>query len=184
MDKILNQLNSIFPLSKGLWELLSDAVIFRKIRKKEFLLRPGETARYLYFIETGLVRCYYIKDEEEVSTWFMPEGNIITSVLSFFRQLNGFEYMVALEDTELYALSFDDFMRARRLYSEFNYIALDLLIRYYIQSEERLLSLRRTSADEKMAYVTEHLGELLQRGVPKKVIASYMDLAPWTMSRR
>jgi len=108
---------------------------------------------------------------------------VITSVLSFFPQAESFEYMVAMEDCELWALAFDDFMAARRRFMEFNYVALDLLIRYYIQSEERLLGLRRTSAQEKMAFVTEHLGELLQR-VPKKFVASYMDLAQSALSRR
>jgi CRP/FNR family transcriptional regulator, anaerobic regulatory protein len=74
-------------------------------------------------------------------------------------------------------------MKARKDFLEFNYVALELLIQYYIQSEERLLSLRRTSAHEKMAFVTEHLGDLLQR-VPKKFVASYMDLAQSALSRR
>lgn len=182
MDHILSYLHSFYPLSEGLRDFLIKVVGFQAVKKKDLLLRPGEVARHLYFVQAGLVRCYYIKDGEEVSTWFMREGDVITSVLSFFRQVPGFEYLVALEDCEVYALSFEDFMEARRRFMEFNFIALELLTRYYIQSEERLLSLRRTSAQEKLAFVTENLGELLLR-VPKKFVASYMDLAPGALSR-
>jgi hypothetical protein len=129
-----------------------------------------------------MTRCYYLKEGEEVSTWFMAEGDVITSVLSFFRQKPSFEFIVAMEETELYALSFDDFMACRKRFLEFNFMALDLLTGYYMQSEERLVSLRRMSAQEKMNYINEHLSALAQR-VPKRFLASYMDLAPWALSR-
>jgi hypothetical protein len=73
-------------------------------------------------------------------------------------------------------------MACRKRFLEFNFMALDLLTGYYMQSEERLVSLRRMSAQEKMNYINEHLSDLAQR-VPKRFLASYMDLAPWALSR-
>jgi len=63
MEMVLSYLESFYPLSEGLRDFLFHAVTFRKFKKREFLLQPGEVARYLYFVQKGLVRCYYIKDE-------------------------------------------------------------------------------------------------------------------------
>jgi CRP-like cAMP-binding protein len=182
VDTVLDHLDAIYRMSDVLREYLQRVVTYKAARRKDILLQPPEVARHLYFVESGMTRCYYIKDGEEVSSWFMGEGNFITSVLSFFPQKSSFEFIVAMEDCCIYMLCYEDFQYCRRNFLEFNLIALELLASYYMQSEERLVSLRRMSAQEKIAYINERLGDLLQR-VPKRFIASYMDLAPWALSR-
>jgi CRP-like cAMP-binding protein len=182
MEKILAHLASIYPLSDALRDYLVQVVEFRTLKRKDLLLRPGEQARHIYFIKKGILRCYYIKDGDEVSTWFMAEGNVITSVLSFFPQRPGFEYIQALEDCELYGISWDDLQYIYRNFLEFNFISRVLTERYYMQSEERLYSIRRRTARERYNYLVERWPELVLR-VKQRYIASYMDLGPGTMSR-
>ena len=124
-----------------------------------------------------------MEDGKEVSARFMLEGNPVAPILSFFQQVESYESLVALEDCELYALSYDDMEHARRKYLEFNFIAFELIRRNYLQSEERLLMIRCRTADERLAFLRERWPQLLER-VPKKLIASYVDLTPSVMSRK
>lgn len=183
MKSFLELLNSIFRLSDGLSDYLQSVITYRSVKKREILLRPGEVARYVYWLEKGFLRGYYIKDEEEVSSWFYGENSLVTSVSSFFRHAPSFEYIVALEDCELLAMTFEDFQAGRRAFMEYNYVSFEVLAGYYMQSEERLVSLRRASAAEKIKYIMDRHPDWMQR-VPKKYIASYLDLAPEALSRR
>jgi CRP-like cAMP-binding protein len=181
---IIEYLNAIYPMSDGLTDYLLKVVSFQKVKKKQFLLRQGQVSRHIYIIWKGIVRCYYtMEDGKEVSARFMLEGNPVAPILSFFQQVESYESLVALEDCELYALSYEDMEYARRIYLEFNFIAFELIRRNYLQSEERLLMIRCRTADERLAFLKERWPQLLER-VPKKLIASYIDLTPSVMSRK
>ncbi|TDW96980.1 Crp/Fnr family transcriptional regulator [Dinghuibacter silviterrae] len=181
---IIDYLNSIYPMSEELKEYLSKVVRFQEVKRKQFLLKEGQVSRDIYFIWKGIVRCYYVLDTgEEVSARFMMEGNAVAPILSFFQQVQSYESLIAFEDCELYALSYEDMEYCRRKYLEFNFIAFELIKRNYLQSEERLLIIRRRTAEERYNLLRDRWPKLLQR-VPKKHIASYLDLAPWSISRK
>jgi hypothetical protein len=39
-------------------------------KKKAFLLKEGAVCNAVYFIESGIVRSYYSKEETEICSWF------------------------------------------------------------------------------------------------------------------
>lgn len=180
---ILDVLRKIHPVSDGLADFITRTVHFEKIRKKHVLLRAGEVARYIYFIQKGLVRCYYINGGEEISSRFMQENHVVSPIWSFFQQVESYEYVVAMEDCELYGMSYLDLEECRRQFPEFNFIAFELMKRNYLKSEERLFIIRGRTAAERYRILQERWPELLNR-VPKKYIASYLDLTPWSLSRK
>src|SRR5437868_3676657 len=102
MEELLKFLNSINPLSQHLIEYLARNLKTKNLRKKDFLLKKGHISRDIYFINKGLLRCFYIIDDKEVSSWFMKEGDIIVSVESFFRQIQSYEFIQALDHCVLY----------------------------------------------------------------------------------
>src|ERR1700744_675525 len=180
---ILDVLRKIHPLSDELADFIAKKVRFEKIRKKHVLLRAGEVARYIYFIQKGLVRCYYLHGGEEISSRFMPEEHVVAPIWSFFQRVESYEYVVAVEDCELYGMSYDDLEDCRKAFPEFNYIAFELMKRNYLKSEERLFLIRGRTASERYRLLLDRWPELVNR-VPKKYIASYLDLTPWSLSRK
>src|ERR1700754_2178851 len=105
METLLDYLHSIHPLSDDLRDHLQSILRMQRFSKKEFLLRNGNTSKQIYFIETGLVRCFYVRDGEEISSWFMKEGDVIISVESFFQQTSGYENIQPIEDTVVYGIT-------------------------------------------------------------------------------
>ena len=102
MKELLGFLNAVLPLSDDLNDHLQAIVKFREIRKKDYLLKAGHISRNIYFIQTGLLRCFYIKGENEICSWFMKERDMIVSIESFYDQKESYEYIQALEDCELF----------------------------------------------------------------------------------
>jgi len=182
MIKFLQSLNLIYPLSPALHEYLFEKLKLVEVSKKEFLLREGKISKNIYFINKGLVRCFYIKEDKEVSSWFMKEGDLIISVESYFNQQPTYENIQAIEDSELFSISHDELNVIYYKFPEFNFIARVLTEKYYTLSEQRLFSLRMQRASERYAHLMKNFPEIIQR-VPSTYIASYLGITLETLSR-
>jgi CRP/FNR family transcriptional regulator, anaerobic regulatory protein len=182
MEELLQYLNSLSPLSIELYRHLSDVLKNKKYLKKDFLLKSGNVSDRIFFIENGLVRCFYDKHEKEVCSWFMKENDCIISVESFFQQKTSYENIQALEETNTYYIEYKELQFIYLNFSEFNFIGRVLTEKYYALSEQRLYSLRMQNASERYHFLMEKYPELIQR-VPSKYLASYLGVSEETLSR-
>jgi CRP/FNR family transcriptional regulator, anaerobic regulatory protein len=135
----------------------------------------------IWFIEKGMLRCFYMLEDKEVSSWFMKEGDVTVSVESFFRQTISYESIQALEDSTVHYITFDELQFIYRNFIEFNFIGRLLLEHYYTLSEQRLYAIRMQRSPDRYAYLMEHHPELIQR-VPSKHLASYLGIMDVTLS--
>lgn len=181
MMELLHFLESIHPMSDGLKQHLASMLKEKQLPRKEYLLRAGHVSRKICFIAKGLLRCFYIKDEQEVSSWFMKEGDVIVSVESFFSQEESYESIQALEDCLLYYITYDELQYLYRYFPEFNFIGRVLLEKYYKLSEQRLYSLRMQRSQERYEYLLTNHHELVLR-VPAKHLASYLGITEQYLS--
>jgi len=182
MQDLLQSLNLISPLSIDLQRHLSEKLKVLVLPKKGFLLKQGRVCRNIWFIKKGMARCFYTKEDKEISSWFMKEGDVIISVESYFKQEPSKENIQAIEDCELYSISYDELQEVYRMFPEFNLIARVLTEKYYTLCEQRLFSMRMQRANERYAYLMSHYPEIIKR-VPSTFIASYLGITLETLSR-
>ncbi|HZG22956.1 MAG TPA: Crp/Fnr family transcriptional regulator [Chitinophagaceae bacterium] len=182
MNELLEYLNLIYPLSPELQQYLALKIEHVVLPKKAFLLKQGKVCKHLYFISKGLARCFYIKDDKEVSSWFMKEGDLIVSVESYFKQQPSYENIQALEECELLCIRYEDLQFIFQNFPEFNFVGRVLTEKYYTLSEQRLYSLRMQRANERYKFLMSHYPELIRR-VPSTYIASYLGITLETLSR-
>lgn len=182
MKEFFEILNSIFPLSTELQEHLIKTLKLQTLQKKKFLLEEGEICKNIFFIEKGLIRCFYNQNSKEVCSWFMKEGDLIISVESFFRQKPSYEIIKVLEDCTLIGIQYDELQDMYKKFPEMNFIARVLTEKYYTLSEQRLYSIRMLRAPERYRYLIDNFSELVQR-VPSKYLASYLSVSEETLSR-
>jgi CRP/FNR family transcriptional regulator, anaerobic regulatory protein len=176
MKALLHYLNTIHPLSPELEEHLCGILRRKDAAKKELLLRAGHVCRNLWFVEQGLVRCYYIRNGQQVCSWFMKEGDVIASVESFFQQTPSYEYIEALEDCVLYYVEHEALEAAYHRFPDLNFVGRVLVQKYYVLSEQRLYAMRLMRAQERYDYLLTHHDDLIQR-VSDKHMASYLGIS-------
>ncbi len=181
MEKLLTYLNSICPLSPELMGYLAENLKTKNLQKKDFLLKIGHVSKEICFISKGLLRCYYLLDDKEVSSWFMKEGDVIISVASFFNQTESYEAIQVLEECLLYYIDFSELQFIYRNFPEFNIVGRMLTQKYYVLSEERLYAMRMQRAHERYAFLMKYHSELILR-VPSKYLASYLGITEVTLS--
>ena len=68
MTQLLAYLNAIHPLSSELNDYLIQTLKSIEIPKKEYILKEGHICYNIYFVSKGLARCFYMKEDKEVSS--------------------------------------------------------------------------------------------------------------------
>jgi len=148
----------------------------------DYFLREGSVCKHIGFIEKGLFRLYYLNDGKEVTNCFCKENTITCSYRSLITQQPSDVAIQAIEDATLLTFSYDSlqqlyeknlfWQQMGRLAGEAEYINMDCHNRF----------LTDLSATERYKQVLENEEDLLQR-VPLKYLASYLQIAPETLSR-
>lgn len=181
-ELVVQNLSQICPLSQQLVQRLSEVTSQVSLKAKTILLQPGKVCGQVYFIEKGFARAFYHKDGQEVTSWFMGEGDVILSVHSFYAQKPSLESMELLEDAVLTSLGYADLQTIYREFLEFNVVGRVLTEKYYMLSEERTFSLRLQTVEDRYRTLLNNHPEIFNRA-PLKHIASYLGMTPETLSR-
>ncbi|MCX3266047.1 Crp/Fnr family transcriptional regulator [Pedobacter agri] len=164
-------------------ELIEGFFSFRKLRKRQYLLQEGEVCKNLVFVAKGLLRTYNIDEKgNEHMSIFGWEGWWLSDFNSFLSGEPAVFNIDAIEDSELLLLS------------KSNYEALTLAVptmdRYFrilyqnslVTKERRLMSNITHSAEERYLELSASNPKIIER-IPQNLIASYLGIAPETLSR-
>jgi len=90
-SELFNLLDTFYILHQNTKLALSNCIKTKEYKNGEIILSQGGTNKNLYFLEKGLVRAFYYKDEKELTSWIFPENTLFISVYSFLTQTPSFE---------------------------------------------------------------------------------------------
>jgi CRP-like cAMP-binding protein len=182
-EEMIAFLASVYPISKVLKDAIKAKVRFLKVRKGQHVLRAGEINRDLYFISKGLLRCYYYTEKrKQVSTWFMWEHDVCVSINSFYPQIEGYEYIQAIEPCQLICISHEDLDELYHTYLEFNFIGRVLTTKYLVDWSYQLKDIRFLETDDRHKALLQRDPDRVRR-IPKKYLASFLNMVPTSLSR-
>lgn len=179
---LVQLLNNIKPLSKKLQAILIDKFHDQKIKEGKILLHEGDVCKKLWFLADGLLRSYHNIGNKEITSRIMFKNHIVISPGSFFTQTPATESIEALADSTIVTLLFSDLQEIYSKFPEFNYHTRIITEQYFYKQEQRLYMLRKREAAAKYNYFIENYSNYL-KDIPQKYIASFLNIAPETLSR-
>ncbi len=135
-----------------------------------------------YFIEKGLLRTYFIKDDKEVSEYFSCEEEWTNSPRSFITRQPDMYYIDALEDTTVFSLKVNDLDYLFDHFPEMERYARLSMGAVFGHLMERITSMRFTTAKEKYDHFCEVYRGVSHR-IPLGMVASYLGITQETLSR-
>jgi CRP-like cAMP-binding protein len=177
-----NLSENLLPLPKPELEILASIIREKKVRKGETLLREGDVARDIYFVQTGLLRQYYFKDGRDITEHFGCEGQGALCIISTFRQEPTKLIVEALENGVVYLIPYVKLIEI----SEQN-ILLAAFLRKLLEwsliiSQEKADSWRFETAKERYNRFLVEFPEAAKRASVNH-IASYLLMTPESLSR-
>ena len=187
MEQAIDFLNQIaigegHPLTPACLAYLRKTIKTKAVKKDEHLLIEGQVCENLYFIKSGLLKCYYMLRAKQVCDWFFAEMETVVAVNSFYEQIPSKDFIQALEDCLLFYMTFDELNYLYRNFVEFNAVRAVLTHKYFRVWHRQARNLRRLSKEQRYRILMETQPDLINR-VPVKDLASFLDMSRETLSR-
>lgn len=137
---------------------------------------------YLSFMETGIVRYYIPKDENDLTFTFAFAGSFISAYDSFLTRQPSHYELQALTDTILWRITYDDLQVIYRDTAVGQTIGRHASEAIFLTKSKRELSLLNDSAEQRYRNLFTEQPHLI-RQIPLKYIASYIGVTPQGLSR-
>lgn len=181
MDRIIEQINVLYPLSEEAAQALRACLVPCRFPKRHLLIRERVFNKYAYFLAKGITRSFWSVSGEDITTSF-SSGGIVFSMDELYYGKPSEEFVEALEEVEVYRIALADLDRLFR-----THIELANWGRIIHQNEYRRL--HRSHKDRLTLPARERYEAFRQqfpdlcRQVNLKYIASYLGITPATLSR-
>ncbi|MEM6721380.1 MAG: Crp/Fnr family transcriptional regulator [Bacteroidota bacterium] len=163
------------------WKLISAQFQRKQLPKKFNILAQGEVCKHLYFLESGLLRYFVLKDGNEMTKFFTIAPYCFTSQASFNSGKPSNEYIQTIEESVVWEISFQENELLLQLPS-WNMFARKITQEVQFFTEEILEALQSETAEIRYQKLLKNQPELLQR-IPLKHLASFFGVAPQSLSR-
>lgn len=150
--------------------------------KKELILRAGNFSDTVYFIVKGLVRIYYIKEDKEITNWFIPENRMFAATYTILSGKKNYSNYETMEDTYVLKINYSELESFYRKYHSLEYLGRKLIEFYYSTFMEKTHDVLFLSAEERYHIFEKDHADLLKR-VPLRIVASYLGITQETLSR-
>jgi len=154
----------------------------KHVEHKVVLLAAGDVAREVYFLSTGCLRLYYLKDGKDISAYFFTEGAFAGAYDSFITKQPSRHSIEAVEQSLLHSISYP---KLQELYAQIP--RMNEFIRQVI--EERFVALHQLfssqildSPEERYLNLLKYRPDLLQR-IPLYQLATFLGVTPVSLSR-
>jgi len=153
------------------------------LKKDEFFLRAGEIPRNIGFNYSGLLRLYYIDNSgKDITKHFCTEGSAAVSYSSFILREPSRFSIQALEDSIVFTLSYENYLKLLASHVCWQNAARKLSEIILILKEKRESELLLLDAHERYRIFLADFPTLSNR-IPQYYIASYLNIAPESLSR-
>jgi|SRR5215831_7138421 len=182
-DFFLASLRKYINISPEEADLLMSKLTVRKVRKKQWLVTPGEPCKTQYLVSQGCFRAYFLHENgNQHITKFASEGWWITDIESFFNGTAATLYVEALEDGEVIPVHNDILEQLYEQVPQLNKYFRLVYQKALVHCSQRVLRTISASATEHYERFLALYPNLEQR-IPQYMVASYLGITPEFFSK-
>ncbi|WP_153042632.1 Crp/Fnr family transcriptional regulator [Rufibacter ruber] len=179
---LIRHIERFIPVSEQLAARLQQIGKEHTLEKGAYLHKPNRVCTTTYFIEKGLVRVFYRKGEKEITDQFSAEGEWITSIHSFLKNVPDACYIQTLEPSALMGIDLQQLEQCFLDFPEMERFGRMLMSTYFLEQSERIVSLQFHTAKERYEYFLKTAKHKATR-VPLGMLASHLGMTQETLSR-
>lgn len=151
--------------------------------KGDDFIRAGESPRKIAFVRDGLFRYYYTSEDGiEYTKGFFDQNNVLSAYDAILENKPSYFTIEALEDSVIESVPYDPF---QKLFPEdpcWNDFLIALLQKGYLAKVSRERELLLLDATQRYENFLKRYPDLEKR-VKQSIIASYLGIAPESLSR-
>lgn len=182
IDKVIQLLNRIYPVSDSFRNALHAHFVALELRKGATLISEGETCQYMYFIIRGALMGQTTHKKKKIVTYISVENEFVSSISGMHGMGPTKEGIIAIEDSSLIAFPNHIILELFEHQFDLNYAFRMLVQQYYQDAQERSHIIRVGNAKERYHYFLQTKAGYIDR-LPLAHIASLLDMQPKTLEK-
>ena len=183
MESLINYLLQYGQLNPQQIELIKNSVRSRKLEIGDYFSEAGKIANYVAFVQEGILRvCYYNKEGDEITRYFIDENNFAVDLNSFNLQLPSSEYIQAIVPTQLFVFHRDDLKNLSNTIIEWDKIIGQITNKALMEKVNRISPMLTENAKTRYAEFYKRFPSLANR-IPLNCLASYIGITKNSLSR-
>lgn len=179
---LLQNINKFVSLTQAEETLVSDAFVPVELKKKEFLLQPGEYSNHMRFITSGCLKLFRVDDAgNEHILFFGMGGWWVNDLYAYLTETPATYSLQAITDSVVLQIHRD---RLNKLFDEIHMMDRFFRIKTqkgYVALQERTTQSMSQSAEQRYADFVKRYRAMEQQ-IPQYMIASYLGITPEHLS--
>lgn len=165
------------------WEQCKSMFTVKRVKKKEIILSSGEVCREVCFVVKGLLRIYFMDQNDDEKTFhFSLENTFATDYQSFLKQSSADFYIQALENTTVLVITFEMLQLLYRNLKHGEKLGRLIAEDYFFVMNNKIKALYTQTPLQRYNTMNEAFPKILLR-MPQHYIASYLNISPVHLSR-
>jgi CRP-like cAMP-binding protein len=170
------------PLEEEALAILLQCTITRSYDKGDYLLQAGNTCKYLYFINEGLAKSFFTREDREFIMRFFSEGRVFSVFDSFLNRQPSKYSLLALEPTTVTLIHIDTLEDLCRRYHSMETFFRKLVSVATTRMMKRISEMLEDNATERYNQFIAENEKILQR-ISLGDLAKYLGITQQSLSR-
>lgn len=152
------------------------------VPKKSIITECGKIERYLYFVNDGIQKSYFLNEEKQHVMFFAYSPSFSGIVESFLTQTPSKYYLEAITDSTFLRISYAEHCKLIKANRELEHLFAKITEVFLLGIIERHHELMAFNVETRFKKFTQRSAHLLNM-LPQKDIASYLRIDPTNFSK-
>lgn len=175
------EISNLTNCNKDQAKEIMDHLKLVSLGKGDFLLKAEQVCDKYFFIESGAVRLYYIKNDKDFTVWIGTAGQIFTDLESYLSQTKSRLNIEAIEPTKAYTIlksQSDNLALQSNIYNTLLRKTVEIA---FVNLSKNVISFQSDEASERYARIEKEKKWLAQ--YPLRYISSFIGVTQSSLSR-
>ncbi len=183
MEKLINYILQYVQLDQNQIDFLTTNAKELYLKKGDFFLKEGKTAKEVGFILNGVVRVFHLdKDANDTSLAFLEENRLVVDLASFNTQTPSSVYIQAVTNCELLVLNGELFDQTNSLKIPWDLFFNKIMTESFFNKERKGRIALTGDATTRYLNFLKNYPNLANR-IPLSNLASYLGITQSSLSR-
>ncbi len=183
MNSIIRHFDKYLPLNEKEINALTNRLIEKKVKRRQFILQEGDTCKYFTYILEGCFKMYGVDNSgAEHNLTFAAEDDWISDIDSLHKEKPSKLFIEAMEPSTILQISKGDLWYLYTNFPKFDRNFRVIIENKYIELQNRLLLTFSATAYERYEDFLKQYPHLANR-IPNTQIASYLGITPEFLSK-
>jgi len=180
---LLSNINRYVFLTKDEEDKITSIIKTSKVKKKQYIIRPGTVCTSRTYIVEGSFRVFYLdEDGKEHTVSIGVEDWWVTDFFSYINQTPAINYAEALEDSYIFQMRYEEIEHlCKEIHALSEYFRLTTE-KAFAFSRRRAISNISMTAEQRYDEYLDRYPHIVHR-VPQYVLASYLGMSQEFLSK-